>query len=221
MAGNNLNTLYRKRLVDPRMKEGIREPLYDFLTYDSAATLQLKFFQTQVGGAKTKSDTNMPLNGQLPAGQKFVAQTLELHFMPGSNAGSYVRQAPVQSATALAAPNFANDVWALVNQGWLEVTVGTKQYLTAPLIAFPSSSGLVVQAAIGLEAVAAAAAAIENQITVDYARLGGRVFQFTPEVPIEPQTNFDVTLNWPAAVTLPSGFDARIGVSLGGVRFRN
>jgi hypothetical protein len=56
---------------------------------------------------------------------------------------------------------------------------------------------------------------------VDYARLVGRTFQFTPEIPIEPQTNFDVTLNWPAAVVLPSGFDARIGVVWGGVRFRN
>lgn len=218
MANQNLQRMFRKRLVDPRMKEGIREPLYDFLTYDSAATLQLKFFQTQVGGTKTKSDTNMPLNGQLPAGQKFVGQTLEIHVMPGSNAASYVRQDSVKTATALAAPNFANDVWALLHQGWLELTVGTKAYLTAPLILFPPSSGLAIQAAAAVENTNTT---VINQITADYGRMVGRTFVFSPELPIEPQTNFDVTLNWPAAVTLPSGFDARIGVILGGVRFRN
>lgn len=218
MARENLNALYRKRLVDPRMKEGIREPLYDFLTYDSGATLQLKFFQTQVGGTKTKSDTNMPLNGQLPAGQKFVGQTLEVHVLPGSSASSYVREAPVKTATALAAPNFSNDVWALLNQGWLELTVGSKPYLTAPLLLFPSGSGMAVQAAAAVENTNTT---VVNQITSDYGRLVGRMFVFNPEVPIEAQTNFDVTLNWPAAVTLPSGFDARIGVILGGVRFRN
>ena len=218
MSNQNLQKLYRKRLVDPRMKEGIREPLYDFLTYDSAATLQLKFFQTQVGGTKTKSDTNMPLNGQLPVGQKFVGQTLEVHVMAGSSAAAYAVQNPVRTGTALAAPNFANDVWALLHQGWLELTVGTKAYLTAPLILFPPASGLAVQAAAAVENTNTA---VVNQITSDYGRMVGRTFAFMPELPIEGQTNFDVTLNWPAAVTLPSGFDARIGVVLGGVRFRN
>lgn len=218
MAQQNLQQIFRKRLVDPRLKEGIREPLYDFQTYDSAATLQLKFFQTQVGGAKTKSDTNMPLNGQLPAGQKFVAFTIGLCVQPGSNASSYVRQDPVKTGTALAAPNFANDVWALIHQGWLELTVGTKNYLTAPLILFPAPTGLGITPAAAVENTNTT---VINQITVDYARLVGKEFVLNPEVPIESQTNFDVTLNWPAAVTLPSGFDARIGVFLGGIRFRN
>ena len=218
MAKQNLQQVYRKRLVDPRMKEGIREPLYDFLTYDSAATLQLKFFQTQVGGTKTKSDTNMPLNGQLPAGQKFVAFTIGLYVLPGSNAASYVRQDPVKTATGLAPPSFANDVWALIHQGWLELTVGTKNYLTAPLIMFPAPTGMGITPAVAVENTNTT---VVNQITVDYARLVGKEFALNPEVPIESQTNFDVTLNWPAAVALPSGFDARIGVFLGGIRFRN
>lgn len=215
---NNLQMKYRKRLTDPRYKEGIREPLYDFQTYDSGVTTSLKFFQTQVGGTKTKADTNMPLNGQLPQGQKFVAEAISIHVLPGSNAASYVRQDPVRAQTAATAPSFANDVWALVHKGWLELTIGTKPYLTAPLLDFPPPTGLGITPAAAVENTNTT---VLNLVTVDYARLIGRPFMFDPEVPIEGLTNFDVTLAWDAAVTLPSGFDARIGVELHGVRFRN
>ncbi len=218
MRNTNLQQKYRKRLTDPRYKEGIREPLYDYLTYDSGVTTSLKFFQTQVGGSKTKSDTNVPLNGQLPAGQKYVAEVLAIEVLPGSSAASYARQDPVKTATALAAPNFANDVWALLHKGFLEVTVGTKPYLTAPLLDFPSITGLGITPAAAVENTGTT---VQNQITVDYGRLIGRPYVLDPEIPIEGLTNFDVTLTWDSAVTLPSGFDARIGVKFYGIRFRN
>lgn len=214
----NLRNLYKRRLTQPGLKEGIREPLYDFLTYDSAATTALVFFQTPVSGTKTKADTNMTLNGMLPFGQKYIAETLEIHVLPGSSASSYVRQDAVKTATALAAPNFANDIWALLSVGYLEITVGTKPYLTAPLLSFPATTGLGVTPAVAVENTNSA---VLNQVTVDYARLVGRPFVFNPVLPIDPQTNFDVTLRWPAAVTLPSGFDARIGVVFNGLKFRN
>lgn len=212
-----LRNLYNRRLTIPGVKEGIREPLYDFLTYDSGATLSLRFFRDPAGGTKTKADTNMELQSQLPAGHKYVAETLEIHVLPGSNAAAYVRQSPVLSAAAIAAPNFANDVWALLSVGWLELKVGSKPYLTAPLLSFPSTTGLGVTPAVALENEAAGA----NQTSCDYARLVGRPFVFNPVLPIDANTAFEVTLNWPAAVVLPSGFDARVGVVFGGVRFRS
>lgn len=209
---------YRRRLTAPGIKEGIREPLYDFLTYDSGTTLNLKFFQAGVGGTKTLSDTNLTLNAQLPAGWKFSAESIELHVLPGSDAGSYVRQSPVLTGTALAAPNFANDVWALMSVGALNITIGTKPYLDAPLILFPATTGLGVTPAAAVENTNTT---VLNQITVDYARLVGKPFVLNPVLPIPANTNFAVTLSWPAAVTLPSGFDARIGVVMQGIKFRD
>jgi hypothetical protein len=214
----NMNALYRRRLVNPRVKEGIREPLYDFLSYNSGADTTLRFFQDPESGSKTKSDTNMTLNGQLPGGHKYVAETMEIHILPGSSASSYVIQPPVKTGTALAAPNFANDVWALVSTGFLKFHIGDKDYLTAPLLCFPPTTGLGITPAVAVENTNTT---VLNQITVDYARLVGRVYVLNPIIPIEALTNFDVTLTWPAAVTLPSGFDARIGVVMNGLRFRN
>lgn len=214
----NINAMYRRRLTNPRVKEGIREPLYDFLTYDSAATTALRFFQDPISGTKTKSDTNMTLAGQLPGGHKYVAETIEIHILPGSSASAYARQDPVKSGTALAAPNYANDVWALVSKGYLIFHIGDKDYLTAPLLSFPPTTGLGITPAVAVENTNTT---VLNQLTVDYARLVGRVYVLNPIIPIEALTNFDVTLAWDAAVTLPSGFDARIGVQMGGLRFRN
>lgn len=217
MSANNLRSLYRRRLVPPGVRDAIREPLYDRLDYNSGVTTSLRFFQTPISGTKTKAETNMTLAGQLPAGWKYIAETLSLQVLPGSSAASYVRQDPVKTATALAAPNFANDVWALLHTGWLEITIGSRPYLTAPLLSFPSMAGLIGEVAAAVENTNTT---VVNQITVDYARLAGKPFQFNPAMPLEPQLNFDVTLNWPAAVTLPSGFDAAILVQFDGLKFR-
>lgn len=214
-----LMQLFNTRLNAPGLKEAIAEPLYDFISYDSGATTSLKFFSEQIGvNGKTKHDTNMQASSSLSKGNKFVAMSMEIHVLPGSSASSYVRQDPIKTATALGAPNFANDVWALLNKGYAEITIGSKPYLTAPLLAFPAQSGLLISAAAAVENTNTT---VQNQITADYARLVGKPFRFEPELPLDENTNFDVTLFWPAAVTLPSGFDARIGVVLQGMRFRN
>ena len=74
----NLRSLYAQRLTHPSGKEGIAEPLYDHLTYDSAVTTSLKFFQVPVSGSKTLADTNMELNGMLANGHKYSCGGLEL-----------------------------------------------------------------------------------------------------------------------------------------------
>jgi len=213
----NLTRLYRRNLVNPNQREGIREPLYDFLTYNSGVDTALRFFQDPVSGTKTKADTNMTLSGQLPGGHKYISETVEIHVLPGSSASAYARQDPVKSGTALAAPNFANDVWALMQTGYLVFHIGDKDYVTAPLLSFPPTTGLGCTPAVAVENTNTT---VLNQLTVDYARMVGRPFVLNPILPIEPLTNFDVSLFWPTAVTLPSGFDARIGVVIGGVRFR-
>lgn len=211
--------LMAKRLTDPRFKEAIRQSLYDTLTFDSGVTTSLRFFSTPQGGTKTKTDTNLDLAGQIPQGHKFIADGIEVHVLPGSSAASYVRESIVKTAAALAAPNFANDVWALGESGYLTVKIGPKEYLTeGPLYRFPPQSGLDLRAAAAVENTNTT---VVNQVTADYARFGGRPYILMPELPIEANTNFEVTLNWPAAFALPSGFDARIKVVLLGTLFRN
>jgi hypothetical protein len=215
----NLQRQYRARLTDPRFKEGIRQSLYDTLVFDSGVTQRLQFFAVQAGqSGKTKADTNMELAGTLPAGHKFVAEALEIHVYPGSNAGAYVRQDPVRQNAAVAVPQFANDVHALGEAGWVEVQIGTKTYLIeAPLNRFPPSAGLIVTPAVEQNLAVAAA----QTVSVDYARFGGRPYLLIPNLPIEGQTAFSVSINWPAPFALPSGFDAKIKVVLPGVYFRN
>jgi len=41
-----------------------------------------------------------------------------------------------------------------------------------------------------------------------------------PPVRLAPQQNFNVTLNWPAAVALPSTVAGRIGIVLDGLPYR-
>ena len=215
----NVQQSYRRKLTDPRFKEAIRQPLYDTLDFDSGVTTQLRFFSTPAGqGGKTKQETNMKLAGQLSKGQKFAAQGVELHVLPGSNAAAYVRQNPLIQVAAVAAPNFANDVWALLSAGSLEINIGSKNYLqAAPLLLFPPSQGLLPAPAVEQNLAAAAA----QTLTADYARGAGRPFVIDPELPIEENNNFEVILEWPAAFALPSGFDARIKCVLVGVLFRN
>lgn len=208
---------YDLQLTQPGLKEAIREPLYDFLTYDSAATVNLPFFQNPISSTKTKSDTNMELGGQLQKEFKFNVEMLELHVLPGSSASAYAREAAVKTGTSLAAPNFANDVWALMSKGYLIFKIGSKEYLTAPLLMFPPCSGLGINAAAAVENTNTT---VLNQITVDYARLVGKPWVFDPVLPITGGTGFSVTLYWDSAITLPSGFDARIGVVLRGLKFR-
>src|SRR4030065_1027044 len=168
MSSANLKSLYRRSLVNPNQKEGIREPLYDFLTYNSGGDLSLRFFQDPVSGSKTKADTNMTLNGQLPGGHKHIVETCEIHVLPVSHASSYVRQDAVKTGVALAAPNFANDVWALLQTGYLIFHIGDKDYITAPLLSFPPSTGMSLSVAAAVENTNTT---VLNQITADYRPL--------------------------------------------------
>lgn len=219
MARRDWKALHAQRLTDPNFKEAIRQSLYDTLSFDSGATTSLRFFSTPQGGTKTKADTNMTLAGQIPKRHKFVADGIEIHIAPGSSAAAYVRQDPVRQNAAVAAPHFANDVWALGEAGWLEVLIGSKTYLIeGPLYRFPPQNGIDVRPAAAVENTNTT---VLNQITSDYARFSGRPYVLAPELPIDENTNFEVTVNWPAAFALPSGFDAKLKLVLLGTLFRN
>lgn len=202
--------LSKYRVNRPGQLEVLRQSLYDFQAYAQAGQAQLSFFQVPVGQAgKTKADTNMTLAGQLPSGQQFLAQSLEVYFFPGTII-------PGVGPVANLIDGFVNDVWAVYKGGWLEFTVGSKVYLTeAPIGRFPPKTRLDGWASENGNTTAAAALYTRTS----YATPAGRPYPVDPYILLESTQNFTVQLNWPVAVAVTNA--GRIGVIIDGLLIRN
>jgi len=187
--------------------EAIKASLYDFQTYAQAGQTQLQFFQTPKGqGGKTFADTNMTLAGSLPAPMSFLVECIEIYFFPAN---------AISATGAVVAENW-NDMYDVGKSGWLELFIGSKPYLDeAPLMKFPPRTGLTGQSSLSDTTSAAA-----SRVTVvDYASFGGPVYEMIPPILLVPSQNFNVTLNWPAAVAI--SLAGRIGINMGGILYRN
>ncbi len=215
MAGNsnitNIPTLEQLQAYNvnrPGDIEGIRSSLYDFQTYPQAGSSKLTFFQTPQGQAgKTLVDTNMETAGSLPAPKRFLVESIEVYFFPGS---------PVATFGAQAAALNVQDCYELAQSGYLDFYIGSKSYLQeAPIGRFPPSNGLSVSAAVADATTAAA----DSQTLVDYARFGGMVYRMDPPILLVPTQNFNVSLNWTTPAALNSA--GRIGVVMKGILYRN
>ncbi len=212
MAGNipTLDELTKYNVNQPGAVEGVRQSLYDFQSYAAAGTTQMTFFQVPQGqSSKTKYDTNMEIAGSLPAPKRFLIESIECYFYPGVNVNFY-------SGAAAARLGMADDVYTIMKSGWLDLFIGSKSYLTeAPIGRFPPTTGLKAQNSIAL---GSGAAAMEGY---DYAVPGGQLYRLEPPILLVPTQNFNITLNWPTAVATPSGQNARIGIVLKGILYRN
>lgn len=234
MNGNSAPTIsYLRRFAvnRPGEPEVIRQRFYDRLLYPLAGTTQLNFFQTPVGqgittaigaavgSAKGLADTNMKLAGQLPALVNFVIQSIEVIFEPGaSNVANTFTNVPAGEFTAVAADATAapvNDCEQFYANGWLELNIGNKNYLTeAPLGAFPSKTQSVVNAAVGTNSATTG--------VMEYRKLNraGRPYFVDPAISLMSNQNFVVSLNWPGLVPTISTFNGRVSVILDGFTYR-
>jgi hypothetical protein len=201
----SLNSLAAFTPNRPDSIESIWQPQYDYQTYAMAGQLQLSFFQVPVGqSSKTLADTNMTNAGMFPTPSAFFVTGIMVVFIPLNTV----------SATAAAGRALTNlvDVNAVANSGWLNLSIGAKNYLTdAPIGKFPpnfSINGIVTNATT----VAA------TNTDANFARAAGRYYEITPFL-IPATQNFSVQLNWPALV--PVTVAGRIGVVLDGFLFRN
>ncbi len=187
--------------------EEIAWSLFDFTAYAAAGQTSLSFFQTPLGsGGKTVVDTNMELAGQIPKGQNFLVEAIAVEFFPGDDIETV--------AAAVAAIQYADDVKAVSEGGFLDFTVGSKSYKKeAPLGVFPPQYRLQ-----GFAATATTGAA--NGVLVEYAQNVGAQHQIVP-VRLTSNQNFLVQLQWPVVVALPSGTNGRIGIRLSGRLYRN
>lgn len=216
--------------------EGVRQSLYDYQLYPAAGAAQLTFFSTPQGqgtavqavgaagvGAKTLSDTNMTLAGQLPSQQNFLVQSIEVMFYPniyhvtnavGNPAVKFV------STALLLAPAIVNDEYIFRKSGNLVFTIGSKAYLTeAPMGRFPPKTNFGVNA--GAAGWSAATAPVESTgVTVSFPQSTGRPYMLHPaSLLLNSNQNFSVQLNWPEglqAVTYP----AKVGVVMDGFLYR-
>jgi hypothetical protein len=171
-------------------KEALRWSLYDTLAYAAAGQVQLNFFKTPVGGTKFFDDTNMDLAGQVQAGWIFRAKFIELRFKPG---------VLITPAIGAAPTSYANDVAAFYENGWLNFKVSQKDIvIDGPLGQFPPLTRLAVSAG-----VSGTFAATNIRVT-EYAQAAGKHFVLDPVITIAPNQSFALSLNWKAAVALPS-----------------
>lgn len=191
-------------------KEALRSSLYDYQPYAAAGQTNLTFFAVQAGqSGKTRADTNMEAAGSLPSPKQFLIETIEVYFWPASPVNTV-------ATTATNTAKQADDVFAVMQSGFLDLFIGSKSYLTeAPIGRFPPSTGMRVDQSMSGTFTA------PNMAKGEYATMTGLIYRLQPEILLEPTQNFNVTLNWPIAVALPSGLAGRIGVVMRGMLYRN
>lgn len=193
----------------PGQVEEISWSFFDFLTYAAAGQTNLTFFQTPQGGAKTVVDTNMKLAAQIPAGQSFLVTGVSFEFQPGVNPENSSALAGVAAVNG-----YTNDTHAVMKSGFVQFTIGSKQYVeNSPIGLFPPTYGL---SGFGAAATTAAATTINEQ----YARISGAAYSIIP-VTLQSNQNFAVNVQWPTVVALPSTVAGRLGCRLHGRLFRN
>lgn len=210
--------------------EVIEQELYDRQVYPTAGIAALSFFQVPQGAgfssesqaaatAKTLADTNMTQAGQLPAPQAYWVDNVQVDVDPGSvsTANLFTTQPPMAITTAV--PTVATnggllDKNIILNSGVLNFTIGQKPYYqNGPLSYFPPRAQKRVDTALSL--ITASGMVANNLMWVT-----GDLRTLDPGLGIPTGMNFAVQLTWQALQATPSGFNARIKVSLGGWLFR-
>ena len=190
--------------------EGIRQTLYDYQTYAAAGQTSLTFFQVPVGqSGKTPADTNIEVAGTLPQPKHFLVESIEIKFYPGVLPVTF-------ESTAVAESEFTNDVYTFSKAGYLDYFIGSKTYLQeAPMDRFPPKTKVSADFATSQAGEVAV-----SQIQMDIAYMCGRPYFVNPATLLIPTQNFRVNLLYDTAVALPSGQDARVGVILDGILYR-
>ena len=219
------------RVTNPGQSEIYRNRLYDYQLYPTAGATQLSFFGaavgqgitsslgSTVGATKSQFDTNMELAGTLPSGKSFLAESIEVLFLPGSvaTANTYTPATigVFVSVAAVAVFGASNDVNTFYQSGMLEFNILSKNYLReTPLGAFPPKAWIGVDGAVGTNSATTSVSGLQ------LAKATGRPYYLEPKITLQPAVNFEVLLKWPASVATPSGFNGRVGVLLDGCFMR-
>lgn len=206
--------------------EILQQSVYDSAVYPTAGTTELAFFTTpynqgksaQPGWAtktKTIADTNLKTQGRLPEGYAMRAESLEVAFLPGSDAtaDTFALQSPV-AWNAVAAATLTvgvDDVNAFYNTGLVEFQIGDKIVCQeAPIGRFPPKTYREIGGMVATNSATTA----EALFALNQAK--GRSYFFGRPITIMPNETFSVTLRWAAVVATPSGKNGQVKVILDG-----
>jgi len=164
--------------------EVIPDHLYDTATYVDNTTINLPMFNTV---RANKSLSNMTQPSVLPNPESFLIQAVRLDFQTRLETID-------QGAAAAALPSRMDDILLLQNTGRFTLTIGHKQY--GPWLLWPMPAGS------GMMGFAGAAGAEAANLVSGYGRTFGKLYALFPNLMIAPLQNFQVDLDWPAAVNL-------------------
>jgi hypothetical protein len=219
-------------VTNPNWSQILRQSLYDYQLYPTAGQQQMLFFTVPIGAgvtsavgavagtAKTRLDTNMQQGGTLSSGKRQMVEAIEVDFQPGSvsTANTYTVASMLAFAVAAAATvgqAWVNDITSFYQSGQLEFKVlDSVVHSDTPLRKFPAATQFVIDAAI------ASNSATVGEVIAAKAGIVGPLRELSPPIALEPTVSFNVSLNWPAAVATPSGFNARVGIVLQGYEQR-
>lgn len=164
---------------------------YDTLTYTDNVTTLLTYF-TAVRA--TLDLGNMELAGTLAHPKAFICRAIRVFF-----------KTQIALATTVAT-SVRQDIALLINNGFAQMTVGNKNYGTWPLNALPSGSGVVGEVGgAGAEAVDEFAEYAQSGVADPRA-----VYTLSQPLMIDPQINFNFTLQWAAAQNLSANVDIMV-----------
>lgn len=158
--------------------------LYDKLIFATGGTAVTgTFFQQAVGQAGvTKEVTDMEIPGQLPSGHKFVCQKIVVSALP--------------AVAGLTSADYVADAFALTHAGYAEMNIGTRPYLTCPIL------DLIGGNLQGFAGGATSFGAYAQSRTVINGEL-----EYSPVIP--SNYAFNVTVTYPAAPTLTANTGLR------------
>lgn len=211
--------------------EVIEQELYDRIVYPLAGIAQLLFFQNPKGAGfssesglaaaagKSDADTNMTQNGQLPAPQAYWIDNIQVDVDPGSittaNLFTTINPTTAVAAAAITNATSVQDKNAILNAGWLQLSLGTKPYYqNGPLAYFPPRAQKRIDAAIGNSDTTT-----HNALETAIMWVCGQPRTLDPGLGLATGFNFQVAVNFPVLVPTVTN-NARIKVLLGGWLFR-
>lgn len=219
---NPVTDFEQYRVASATATEVLYQDLYDWNLYPQAGQQSISFFQNAVGQGvtstpgnvvgtnKLESDTNMTGNGALPNGMAYLVQRIEIYFQPGSvaTASTFTPAGVTTSATGVlaAAPISAlNDINQFYNEGLVKFKVLNKNQITdTPCRKFAPSNWMEFDSSLSTTAAT-------TSLAIAAGRVKGDPYQIIP-IFLQPMMNFNVSIEWPAARALPSGFNGRVGV---------
>lgn len=185
---------------------------YDTQLYTSTATVQSIFF---AGNPATRDLGNLPTGGSLPDPNFFAVHYICADFM--SNAAGTPYCTSSAGATLPANTGALNDVGQLLlsGRGRFVMTLSDKLYGPWPLSVTGGTGAALGQMMDTNSTTLAAAQGVSHQFGYNAltggAFIGGRII-------IGPRAGWNVTVDWPAALTLTANYQMRL--TFGGAYYR-